>query len=103
MRAAWVRGWQVLVVIILVCAASGGGLLAQAPAQPPATAAQEGFQPFVPGQGAVEQLPATPLVFTAYALVWIILVLYVWSIWRRLARVESDLRTIATKGGARRP
>jgi CcmD family protein len=74
---------------------------AQGAAQPPA---QDGFRPFVPGQGAVEQLPATPLVFTAYAIVWVVLVVYVWSVWRRLGRVEADLRSVQQKGGAgRRP
>ena len=102
MRAACVRVFQTVMMIVLLAAPA----FAQAPAQPPATTpppAQEGFQPFVPGQGAVEQLPATPLVFTAYALVWIIVVIYVWSIWRRLARVETEVRALQQKGGARRP
>jgi len=101
MRAACVRGFQAAMMIVLLAAPA----FAQAQAQPPATppAAQDGFQPFVPGQGAVEQLPATPLVFTAYALVWNILVLYVWSIWRRLGRVETEVRALQQqKGGARR-
>jgi CcmD family protein len=101
MRAACARVFQTVMMIGLLAAPA----FAQAPAQPPATPppAQDGFQPFVPGQGAVEQLPATPLVFTAYALVWIIVVLYVWSIWRRLARVETEVRALQQKGGARRP
>jgi len=101
MRAACVRGFQTVMMLVLLAVPA----FAQAPTQPPATPppAQDGFQPFVPGQGAVEQLPATPLVFTAYALVWIILVLYVWSIWRRLGRVETEVRALQQKGGARRP
>ena len=101
MRAACVRVFQTVMMVVMLAAPA----FAQAPAQPPATPppAQDGFQPFVPGQGAVEQLPATPLVFTAYALVWIIVVLYVWSIWRRLARVETEVRALQQKGGARRP
>ncbi len=38
-----------------------------------------------------EQIPAINLVATAYGFVWIALLAYVWSIARRLRRVESEL------------
>jgi CcmD family protein len=41
-----------------------------------------------------EVLPATPLVFFAYAFVWLALVVYVFSIWRRMGRVEQDLAAV---------
>jgi hypothetical protein len=41
-----------------------------------------------------EQLPAAPLLVGAYAFVWLALMLYLWSIWRRLAKVEADLQTL---------
>lgn len=41
-----------------------------------------------------EQLPAAPLLITAYAFVWIALMLYVWSVWRRLVRVEGELTAL---------
>jgi CcmD family protein len=41
-----------------------------------------------------EVLPATPLVFYAYAFVWLALIAYVFSIWRRMARVEQDLAAV---------
>jgi CcmD family protein len=41
-----------------------------------------------------EVLPATPLVFYAYGFVWVALMVYVWSIWRRLMRVEQDLDAV---------
>src|SRR5262245_7350463 len=41
-----------------------------------------------------EVLPATPLVFIAYSFVWLALIVYVFSIWRRLGRVEQDLAAV---------
>ncbi len=67
-------------------------------------AAQDDFVP-VSALPAAEQLPAAPLLIAAYALVWIILLGYVWSIWRRLGRVERELhalgRRVAERGGSR--
>jgi len=68
--------------------------------QPPA-ASQE-YVPVDPN-AETEKLPAAPLVIGAYSVVWIALVLYVWSIWQRLARVEREIaqvsRRIETGGG----
>jgi CcmD family protein len=38
-----------------------------------------------------EQLPAAPMLVAAYAFVWVAVLAYCWSIWRRLARVERDI------------
>ncbi len=38
-----------------------------------------------------EQLPAAPLVIAAYAFVWVALMVYVWSLWRRMAKLEREL------------
>jgi CcmD family protein len=70
------------------------------------------FQPpsqgeFVPiGQlPPTEQMPAAPLLIGAYAFVWIAVMVYLWSIWRRLNRVEADLQALERRttgpGGAR--
>ena len=40
---------------------------------------------------AAEQLPAAPLVLGAYALIWLGVLVYVWSISRRLASVDREL------------
>ena len=52
-----------------------------------------------------EVLPATPLVFYAYSFVWLALIVYVFTIWRRMARVEQDLaavqRRLQDKAGGR--
>jgi CcmD family protein len=44
-----------------------------------------------------DQLPAAPLLVTAYAFVWIAVVFYLWTIWRRLNRVEDEMRALAQK------
>jgi CcmD family protein len=46
---------------------------------------------------AEEQLPAAPLLVAAYAVVWIAVVGYLWSIWRRLQRVEAELARLAAR------
>jgi CcmD family protein len=43
---------------------------------------------------AAEQLPAAPLLVTAYAFVWVALMFYLWTIWRRLGKVEADMRAL---------
>ncbi len=61
------------------------------PSQPPASANE-----FVPLSEAAprEVLPATPLVFYAYGFVWVALLGYVFTIWRRMAQVERDLADV---------
>ena len=60
------------------------------------------FQPSA-GQGEfvrIDQLPpadqlrAAPLLIAAYAFVWAVLMFYLWSIWRRLGKVELDMRSL---------
>ena len=57
---------------------------------------QGGFVPVGPG-AVVEQLPAAPLLIAAYAFVWIALMLYLWSIWRRLGKLEADMQALAER------
>ena len=41
-----------------------------------------------------EQLPAGPLLVTAYAIVWLVPMFYLWSIWRRLNKVEREVKDL---------
>ena len=66
--------------------------------QPPSPA-QEGFVPIDQLQPK-EQLPAAPLVMAAYAVAWIAIFVYVWSIWSRLGQVEKDLAAVKTRLGS---
>ena len=53
----------------------------------------EGFVP-VSELPAADQLPAAPLLVAAYAFVWIAAMVYLWSIWARLSRVEAEMRAL---------
>lgn len=65
----------------------------------PALAQQQpdGFVPVDPSTDIVETLPAAPMVMTAYALVWVVLVAYVWSLRRRQARVELEMAALRAR------
>ena len=57
----------------------------------------DGFTSMPADQGR-ENLPATPFVFTAYSLVWIILIAYVFTLWRRMSRVRKCCRCPRSTG-----
>ena len=44
-----------------------------------------------------EQLPAAPFVIAAYAFVWVALLVYVWSIWRRMRKIEQELADLRSR------
>jgi hypothetical protein len=62
--------------------------------QPPP--GQGGFVP-VDQLPASDQLPSAPLLIGAYVFVWLAVMFYVWSIWRRLEKVEADMRALEQK------
>jgi CcmD family protein len=65
----------------------------QQPTTPQPPPAQGEFVPLseVPPS---EQIPSFTLVAAAYAFVWVALLAYVWSISRRLQKVEQELSTL---------
>ena len=83
-----------LLVLGLIVFTAQVNLAAAAVDQP----AQDEFVPLesVPPE---DQLPAAPLLVAAYALLWIAVVGYLWSIWRRMAAVERDLSDLAGRTG----
>jgi CcmD family protein len=95
-----------VVAVWLLCG-SVAGLSAQPasqPSSPSASAGQAAQNPqdqFVPvkslPQSQAEQLPAQALVMVAYAFVWAVLLVYVWSVWRRLLKVEKEIHTLAAR------
>ena len=76
--------------------ALAAGLSVSVFAQTQPTPTPTTLEGFVPMSAAAprEVLPATPLVFYAYSFVWLALIGYVFSIWRRMARVEQDLAAV---------
>jgi CcmD family protein len=67
--------------------------IAQQPAQTQTDASREGYVPMKDLPPA-EQLPAAPLVLGAYAVIWVGVFAYVWTIARRLASVDRELSTL---------
>ncbi len=65
---------------------------------------QPGQSEFIPMTEvpASEQLPAARLLIAAYAFVWVAMLAYVWSIWRRLGRVERDIARLTASDAKRR-
>ena len=73
------------------------------PAMAQPAASQSEFVPIsqIP---AAEQLPAAPFVMTAYAFVWVAVLFYVFTLWRRLGKVDADMQALARRsagGGSR--
>jgi CcmD family protein len=67
------------------------------PAQPPpTTAAQDGFVP-IDQLAKKEEMPAAPLVMAAYAVAWLVIFGYIWSLWRRLRRVEIEMADVSRR------
>ena len=65
-------------------------LAAQAPAN-------DGYVMAKPSEIQTENLPATPFVFGAYAIVWIIVTVYVLSLWRRISKSEREIAMMAAR------
>ena len=86
--------WMVLAIAILA-------MPTYAYQQP--TPAQEGFVP-VDQLPTREDFPAAPLVVGAYSVAWVALLIYVWSVWKRLGRVEREMADVSRRieAGGRR-
>jgi CcmD family protein len=94
-----------LLGLALLCGALVVALPFPAVAGPPATpfvvalqqpAAADGFVP-VYDLPQDEQLPAAPLLVGAYAFAWVMLLGYVWGLWRRLTKVEREMSDVARR------
>jgi CcmD family protein len=99
MRVVTRKRFLAVVWLILIAAATTPAVYAQ----PPRTPAQEGFVP-VDQLPVDEQLPAAPLLIAAYAIAWMAVLVYLWSIWQRLSKVERELADVSRRieAGGRR-
>ena len=75
---------RVLLIIVMLA----GALPAFAQPQPP--------KDFVPVEDAPqgEQIPAMPLIGAAYGFIWVGVLGYVWSLGRRLQKVEAEISAL---------
>jgi len=92
----------IVVAMVLTCSPASGIAAAQpsGPAGQPPTTGQGEFVP-VNELPPADQLRAAPLLITAYAFVWVAVLFYVWTIWRRLNKVEKDMQALARRSTAR--
>lgn len=83
------------VALVAVCVLGSTAMVfgGQPAAAPPGPAGFVPISQLPPG----EQLPAARLVIGAYAFVWVALLAYLWSIWRRLGTVERELETLSRR------
>jgi CcmD family protein len=79
------------VLWLCLFASASGAAAQQPPPQPPPD--------FVPVENAPqgEQIPAMPLLGAAYGFIWLGVFGYVWSLARRLQKVEADLSELETR------
>jgi CcmD family protein len=82
--------------VVLVAQAPSPAPPAAAPSRPPA--AQDEFVP-VNQLPPTEQLPAGPLVLGAYGFIWAAVLVYVWSVSRRLTAVRKDFESLTRRRG----
>lgn len=87
-----------IVIAVWLGVTCAGALEAAAQPRPPA--AQDEFVPIdeIPPE---DQLPAAPLLIGAYAVAWVAILGYVWVLWRKLDRVEADLRALRERTSGR--
>ena len=60
--------------------------------QPPTTS-QEKFVP-IDQLPPTEKLPAAPFLISAYAIVWLIAMFYIWTVWQRVNKLEGEFRAL---------
>ena len=105
-RCLWWAWLAVATLVVMLGEPARAASLGQ-PSQPAsmsqAQPVPEGFERV--GDAPVqERLPATPFVLVAYGFVWVMILAYLWSLWRRMATVDKELADVARRveGGRRR-
>ena len=65
--------------------------------QPP----NAGLDGFVPAQSLpqTEQIPAAPLLLSSYAFFLVLMMFYLWTIWRRISKVEQEMHDLERRQG----
>ena len=93
----WGRAVAVMTVVVVLI----GLPLPQVGAVVEAVVQQPAQDEFVPMESIPpeDQLPAAPLLVAAYALLWVAVVGYLWSIKRRMMTVERELSDLSRRTG----
>lgn len=77
-------------VVLMVCGGPAVGV-GQTPQQPPQQ--QDEFVP-IDQLPAEAQMPAAPMVVAAYAFIWVAFIAYVFTLVKRVRKVEEDVRRL---------
>ena len=87
LRRLMVAWWCLLLVSVPVLAQQ----------QPP----NSGLDGFVPAQSLpqAEQIPAAPLLLSSYAFFLVLMMFYLWTIWRRINKVEQEMHDLGRRQG----
>ena len=96
--------WRGVLAGLLVLLAIAAVPTPMAAWQPPSTtAAQDGFVPLDESK-VQERVPAAPILMAAYAIAWVVIFGYVWTLWSRLSRVEREIVEVSRRidAGSRR-
>jgi CcmD family protein len=96
-KVVWGRRTSVLALVLLTAFVVVVPLIRAQ--QPRTSAAQEGFVPAKDLPSEQDQVPAAPLVMTAYAVAWTAILIYMWSIWQRLNRVQREIADVSRRVG----
>ena len=101
MRTARVGGRAVVAVLAVVVVLTGLQWRGVDPVVEAAGQPQPAQDEFVPMESVPpeDQLPASPLLVAAYALLWLAVTGYLWSIWRRMSTVEQELSALSRRSG----
>jgi len=62
---------------------------------------QEGYVP-ISQLPPSQQLPAAPFLIAAYAFIWVALIAYLWTIWRRLRALTDELARLERRSSSGR-
>ena len=81
-----------LLAFLFVAALSVAALFAQQPTEP----ARDQYLP-IDQLPPSEKMPSAPFVIAAYAVIWFVAMFYLWSIWRRTAKLEADMQVLARR------
>ena len=94
--------WRAVLLWVLLAVGPVTLVSVSAQEQPPKRPAQDEFVPIseLPPQ---EQLPAAPLLIAAYSVAWIVVAGYLFSLWRRMGKVEQELAEVSRRVQQRRP
>ncbi len=48
-----------------------------------------------------EQMPAAPFLISAYAIIWLIALFYIWTIWKRVNSLEAEFRALEQRSSGK--